>query len=89
MLNTMIIVHMKEPKYAEWKEAFDGDKERQAHFMKDAVVGRVDERTAMVTADVFDRPALQALLKSDEFHHMENEMGLSHEFFELTPQGLN
>ena len=33
---------------------FDGDAENRAKFMRDVLVGKVDENTAVVTADIFD-----------------------------------
>ena len=49
MLNTMIVVKMKKTKYTEWKKIFDEDAEKQAKFMRDALVGKVDENTALAT----------------------------------------
>ena len=54
MLNTMIVVKMKKTNYTEWKKLFDGDAEMRSKFMRDALVGKVDENTAIVTADIFD-----------------------------------
>ena len=39
---------------AEWKNFFDGNAEMRAKFMRDTLVGKVDENTAIVTADIFD-----------------------------------
>ena len=54
MLNTMIVVKIKNTNYAEWKKLFDGNAEMRANFMRDALVGKVDENTALITADIFD-----------------------------------
>ena len=53
MLNTMIVLKMKNWTYDEWKKAFDADAEMQAEFMRETIVGKVDEQTALVSADVF------------------------------------
>ena len=53
MLNTMIVLKMKSWTYDEWKKAFDADAEMQAEFMRETIVGKVDEQTAIVSADVF------------------------------------
>ena len=53
MLNTMIIVKLKKTNYTEWKNFFDGNAEMRTKFMRDALVGKVDENTAIVTADIF------------------------------------
>jgi len=49
MLNTMIVVKITKTNYTEWKKLFDGDAENRAKFMRDALVGKVDENTAVVT----------------------------------------
>ena len=53
MLNTMIVLKMKNWTYDDWKKAFDADAEMQAEFMTVTIVGKVDEQTALVSADVF------------------------------------
>ena len=53
MLNTMIVLKMKNWTYDDWKKAFDADVEMQAEFMTETIVGKVDEQTALVSADVF------------------------------------
>ena len=53
MRNTMIVLKMKNWTYDEWKKAFDADAEMQAEFMRETIVGKVDEQTAIVSADVF------------------------------------
>ena len=59
MLNTMIVVKLKKTNYTEWKKLFDGDAEKRAKFMKDALVGKVDENTAVVTADIFNHEGMK------------------------------
>ena len=39
--------------YDEWKKAFDADSDTDAQFMKYIIVGKVDEHTALLNADVF------------------------------------
>ena len=54
MLNTMIVVKMKKTNFSEWKKLFDGDAEMRSKFMRDALFGKVDENTTVVTADIID-----------------------------------
>ena len=54
MLNTMIVVKMKKTNFSEWKKLFDGDADNRAKFARHTLVGKVDENTAIVTADIFD-----------------------------------
>ena len=53
MLNTMVIVKMGNCTYDEQKKAFDADSDTDAQFMKYIIVGKVDEHTALLNADVF------------------------------------
>ena len=53
MLNTMVVVKMNKTNYTEWKKIFDGDAEKRAKFMRDALVGKVDENTAVITQLMF------------------------------------
>ena len=50
MLNTMIVVKMTKTNYTEWKKLFDGNAEMRSKFMRDALVGKVDENTAVATS---------------------------------------
>jgi len=62
MLNTMIVVKMKKTNFSEWKKLFDGDAENRAKFARDTLVGKVDENTAIVTADIFDPEGMKRTL---------------------------
>ena len=48
MPQMMVIVKMTKLNCAEWREIYDGDAERRAKFMKDDMVGKVDDNTAIV-----------------------------------------
>ena len=84
-MNTLIVVKMGKVGFDEWKTAFESDKEAQATFMRDALVGKVDESTAMVAADIFDHDKMKAMMTSPEFAQMESDMGLSHSVFVMSP----
>jgi hypothetical protein len=85
MLNTMIVVKMKKTNYTEWKKLFDGDAENRAKFMRDALVGKVDENTAVVTADVFDPEGMKQALSDLELGKRLEEMGIEHTIYMLQP----
>ena len=38
--------------YEDWKSVYDGDLELRKQFMKDDIVGKVDENTAMIKATI-------------------------------------
>ena len=85
MLNTMIVVKMKKTNYTEWKKIFDGDAEKRAQFMRDALGGKVDENTAVVTSDVFDPEGMKQTLSDPELGKIIEEMGIEHTIYMLQP----
>jgi len=85
MLNTMIVVKLKKTNYTEWKKLFDGDAENRAKFMRDALVGKVDENTAVVTADIFDPEGMKQALSDPELGKRLEEMGFEHTIYMLQP----
>jgi len=85
MLNTMIVVKMTKSNYTEWKKLFDNDVEKQAKFMKETLVGQVDENTAVVTADIFDPEGMQTHISDPELGKRLEEMGVEHTIYMLQP----
>ena len=85
MLNTMVIIKMGNCTFDDWKKAFDADSETDAQFMKDIIVGKVDEHTAIVSADVFAPEKMEAMMSDPEFQKIEAEMGLKHTVYQVTP----
>ena len=85
MLNTMIVVKITKTNYTEWKKLFDGDAENRAKFMRDALVGKVDENTAVVTADVFDPEGMKQTLSDPELGKRLEEIGIEHTIYMLQP----
>ena len=81
----MIVVRMTKTNYTEWKKLFDGDAENRAKFMRDALVGKVDENTAVVTADVFDPEGMKQTLSDPELGKRLEEMGIEHTIYMLQP----
>ena len=57
----------------------------QAEFMRETIVGKVDEQTAIVSADVFATEKMQQLMSAPEFKQLEEEMGLEHAVYFLQP----
>ena len=85
MLNTMIVVKMKKSNFSEWKKLFDGDAEMRSKFMRDTLVGKVDENTAVVTADIFDPEGMKQALSGPEVDKLLKEMGIEHTIYMLQP----
>ena len=85
MLNTMVIVKMNNCTYDEWKKVFDESSESDAEFMRDVIVGKVDNNTALVSCDVFDPEKMQSMFEDPEMKKIEEDMGLVHEVYQLQP----
>ena len=83
MLNTMLVVKMTKSNYTEWKKLFDEDAEKQEKFMKDTLVGKIDENTAVVTADIFDPEGMQTHISDPEQSKIFEEMGIEHTVYML------
>ena len=81
----MIVVKMTKTNYTEWKKLFDDDAEKQAKFMKETLVGHVDENTAVVTSDVFDPEGMQTHISDPELGKRLEEMGVEHTIYMLQP----
>ena len=85
MLNTILVVKMTKSNYTEWKKLFDEDAEKQEKFMKDTLVGKIDENTAVVTADIFDPEGMQTHISDPEQSKIFEEMGIEHTIYILQP----
>ena len=83
-MNTLIIVKISNVTFDEWKKKFDSDAEVQSKMMRNTLVGRVDENTAMISTEVFNQEMVGQFMTSDEFKKMEQELGLSHEAVSYT-----
>ena len=64
MANFMAVVKLSKSTFEEWKQGMDEDAEMTQMFMRDVMIGKVDDYTAIVCADVFD-PELQQQYMSD------------------------
>ena len=85
MLNTMVVVKINNSTYDEWKKVFDENAESDAEFMRDVIVGKVDNNTAMVSCDVFDPEKMQSMFEDPEMKKIEEDMGLVHEVYQIQP----
>ena len=81
----MIVLKMQNCTYDDRKKAFDADAEMQAELMRQTIVGKVDEQTAIVSVDVFAPEKMQQLMSAPEFKQLEEEMGLEHAVYFLQP----
>ena len=86
-MNMTFIVRMEKTTFEQWHEVFKGDAEAQATFMRNTLVGRVDERTAIVSTEIFDMAVMGAFMSDPRMAELEAEMGLTHEVYTMAPMG--
>ena len=70
--------------YDEWKSIYDGDIQLRKQFMKDDIIGKVDENTAMFKATITD-PVKMGEVMSVRMEEIGPKLGLTHEFYSITP----
>ena len=56
--------------------------------MRNALVGKVDENTAVVTADIFDPEGMKQTLSDPELGKRLEEMGIEHTIYMLQPASV-
>ena len=74
--------------YDEWKYVYDGDLELRKQFMKDDIVGKVDENTAMIKATITDPEKMEKIM-SERIPEIAPKLGLEHEMYTLTKMDNN
>ena len=75
-MNTMVMIKINNGTYGQWKERFDQTADMRAGFANDFLVGKVDDNTAIMVADVFDPAGMQAALNSDALKQIAEELGV-------------
>ena len=53
------------------EKKFDADAEVQSQMMRNTIVGKVDDETAMISTEVFNPDMVGQFMSSDEFRQME------------------
>ena len=67
----------------EWKSVYDEDLELRKQFMKDDIVGKVDENAAMIKATITDSEKMGKVM-SERIPEIAPKLGLEHEMYTLT-----
>ncbi len=75
-MNTMVMIKINNGNYDQWKEFFDQTADMRTSFGNDFLVGKVDDHTAIVVADVFDPAGMQAAFNSDFAKKSAEELGV-------------
>ena len=81
----MAVVKLSKSTFEEWKQGMDEDAEMTQMFMRDVIIGKDDDYTAIVCADVFDRDLQQTMLTDPAFLEIHEQMGIEVIEYELTP----
>ena len=55
MLNFMAVIKFNKCTFDEWKKEMEEDTEMDGLFMRDVMLAKAGEHTAILCADVFDR----------------------------------
>ena len=74
--------------YDEWKSVYDCDLELRKQFMKDDIVGKVDENTAMIKATITNPEKMEKIM-SERIPEIAPKLGLEHEMYTLTKMDNN
>ena len=81
----MAVVKLSKSTFEEWKQGMDEDTEMDGLFMRDVMLAKVDDHTAILCADVFDRDLQKTMLTDPAFLEIHEQMGIEVIEYELTP----
>ena len=79
----MLVIAKFTSSYDEWKTIYDGDLELRRTFMKDDLVGKVDENTAMIKATITNPEQMKKVM-GERIPEIATKLGLEHEMYALT-----
>ena len=84
-MNAMMIVKINNGTYDEYKEFVDSLAERRDKFSSDAIIGKVDDHTAIVASELFDEAGWEEMVQSADVVKRAEELGVERELFRLRP----
>ena len=76
MLNYVFVLKFNKCTFDEWKHEMDEEAEKDGLFMRDVMIGKVDDHTAIMCADVFDRELQKKMLSDPAFIEMSEMTGI-------------
>ena len=85
MINYMFVLKFNKCTFDEWKHEMDEYTEMDRLFIRDVMIGKVDDHTAIMCADVFDRELQKKMLSDPAFIEMSEMMGIECIEYELKP----
>ena len=86
-MNTLVLVKIGNGAFDQWKKSFDDSAHMREKFSRDPMVGKVDDRTALVTVDVFNPAGMMEMFNSDEAKKIAAEMCIERTAYKLQPMG--
>ena len=82
-MDLMITAHLKSS-YDRWKTLFDGDSERAEYCDESkTMVGKVDEKTALIVLFDADKAKMEARIASPEFEDLVKDHVDRHDLYAL------
>ena len=85
MLNFMAVIKLNKCTFDEWKKEMEEDTEMDGLFMRDVMLAKVDDHTAILCADVFDQELQKTMLSDPAFLEIHEQMGIEFTEYELKP----
>ena len=85
MLNFMAVIKLNKCTFDEWKKEMEEDTEMDGLFMRDVMLAKVDDHTAILCADVFDQELQKTMLSDPAFLEIHEQMGIEFTEYELQP----
>jgi hypothetical protein len=83
MKNFLLLVHLTkfEFKYDQWKAIFDADIASQRSFMRGTVTSKINDYSAIVSTEVFDKRTMDAFMTASAPRFAD--MGVKYEIYTL------
>ena len=85
MPNYVFVLKFNRCTFDEWKHEMDEEAEKGGLFIRDIMIGKVDDHTAIMCADVFDREVQKKMLSDPAFIEMSEMTGIQYVEYELKP----
>ena len=86
LMEMLMIVKFTKVNFDEWLAVFEADGKMRSKFMKDDIVGKIYDHTAMVKTTIFNQEGLTSAM-AIRMPELVEQMGLTNEMFVLKPAG--
>ena len=85
-MEMLIVVRFSKVNYEEWRVAFEADGEMRSKFMKNDVVGKVNDHTAVIKTTIFDQETMKSAM-AIRMPELVEQMGIENKMYVLRPAG--